>query len=93
MIWVRGVETALRAGGGDGRDLVGIIACFRESDDVEIVQEDPEYFLGYVGYFFAPDAVGTITAHLEDESDRALGLAGFLVAEIGEESFGSVGSF
>ena len=54
------------------------IVCAWKCNDIQIVEEDPEYFFGHVSDFFAPDTVGTRTSHIKNEADWALGLVGLL---------------
>ena len=67
--------------------------CAWKGDNVQIVEEDPEYFFCYVCNFFAPDAVGTRASHIEDEADWALGLIGYGVSKIRQECPSSIGTF
>lgn len=59
------------------------ILCAWESDDVQVMQENPKDFFGHVGDFLAPDSVGARATHVEDETDWPLGLAWFGVSKVG----------
>ena len=59
-----------------------IIAAGWESNDIQIMEEDPEYLLRDIHNLFAPHSVWTGTMHIEDKADRSLRLAGLGVFEI-----------
>lgn len=61
-------------------------------NNVQRVQKDPKDLFGDGRDFFAPDAIGAIAPHVNDEIQGALGFGWRGVVEIGEESAGALGA-
>jgi hypothetical protein len=53
-----------------------------KGDDVQIVQENPENFFGYIDNLFTPNPVWPWSSHLKNKADWSLRLTWLRVAKI-----------